>query len=131
MAAGRLCWEHPTALIGSFCCRAKIAVLDEPTFALGISQIFTVLRYVSRAQLKGLGGPFTGHNAQHAHAVCNRFTVLSRSRLPAIHAKNQIAILDLQNPMAGGKGSQALSHGLGSSVYSTKRRRHRCDTLGF
>jgi simple sugar transport system ATP-binding protein len=95
---------------------AKVLILDEPTSALGVAQTSMVLRYVGQVREKGLGVIFITHNVRHAYAVANRFTVLNRGRTLGTYAKNEIAIEDLQNLMAGGKELQALSAELGGTV---------------
>ena len=95
---------------------AKVLILDEPTSALGVAQTSMVLRYVGQVREKGLGVIFITHNVRHAYAVANRFTVLNRGGTLGTFAKNEIAIEDLQNLMAGGKELQALSAELGGTV---------------
>ena len=95
---------------------AKVLILDEPTSALGVAQTSMVLKYVNQVKQKGLGVIFITHNVRHAYAVGDRFTVLNRGRLLGTYAKNEIAIEDLQNLMAGGKELQALSQDLGGTV---------------
>lgn len=95
---------------------AKVLILDEPTSALGVAQTSMVLRYINQVQQKGLGVIFITHNVRHAYAVGTRFTVLNRGKTLGTYAKNEIAIEDLQNLMAGGKELQSLSSELGGTV---------------
>ena len=95
---------------------AKILILDEPTSALGVAQTSMVLRYINQVQQNGLGVIFITHNVRHAYAVGSKFTVLNRGKTLGTYAKDEIAIEDLQNLMAGGKELQTLSSELGGTV---------------
>lgn len=95
---------------------ARVLILDEPTSALGVAQTSMVLKYIHQVQQKGLGVIFITHNVRHAYAVGNRFTVLNRGKTLGTYSKNEIAIEDLQNLMAGGKELQSLSQELGGTV---------------
>ena len=95
---------------------AKVLILDEPTSALGVAQTSMVLRYINQVQQNGLGVIFITHNVRHAYAVGNKFTVLNRGKTLGTYAKDEIAIEDLQNLMAGGKELQTLSSELGGTV---------------
>ncbi|AFL52176.1 simple sugar transport system ATP-binding protein [Sinorhizobium fredii] len=95
---------------------AKVLILDEPTSALGVAQTSMVLKYINQVRAKGLGVIFITHNVRHAYAVGNRFTVLNRGKTLGTYAKNEIAIDELQNLMAGGKELQSLSEELGGTI---------------
>lgn len=95
---------------------AKVLILDEPTSALGVKQTDMVLKYIDQVNRKGLGVIFITHNARHAHAVGNRFTVLSRGRTIGTYSKSEIKVEELQNLMAGASEIQALAARLGVAV---------------
>lgn len=95
---------------------AKVLILDEPTSALGVAQTSMVLKYIDAVRSKGLGVIFITHNVRHAYAVGNRFTVLNRGKTLGTYAKDEIAIDELQNLMAGGKELQSLSDELGGTI---------------
>lgn len=54
----------------------KIAVLDEPTAALGVRQTQSVLRFIRRLRDEGLGVLLITHNMEHMMEVADRVTVL-------------------------------------------------------
>ncbi len=95
---------------------ARVLILDEPTSALGVAQTSMVLKYINLVRSRGLGVIFITHNTRHAYAVGDRFTVLNRGRTIGDFAKNEIAMEQLQNLMAGGKELQELSAELGGTV---------------
>ncbi len=95
---------------------AKVLILDEPTSALGVAQTSMVLKYVNQVRQKGLGVIFITHNVRHAYAVGDKFTVLNRGQTLGTYTKDEIAMDELQNLMAGGKELQQLSDELGGTV---------------
>lgn len=58
----------------------RIAVLDEPTAALGVNQTRTVLDFISRLREEGLGVVLITHNMEHVMEVADRVTVLRLGR---------------------------------------------------
>ena len=58
----------------------KIAVLDEPTAALGVKQTRIVLDFISRLRDEGLGVILITHNMEHVMEVADRVTVLRLGR---------------------------------------------------
>lgn len=95
---------------------AKVLILDEPTSALGVAQTSMVLKYINQVRANGLGVIFITHNVRHAYAVGDRFTVLNRGKTLGLYRKEEIAIDELQNLMAGGKELQNLSEELGGTI---------------
>jgi len=55
-----------------------------------------VLRYVTQVRERGLGVVFITHNARHAMAVADSFTVLNRGRSVATFRRGKIGLDDLQ-----------------------------------
>jgi simple sugar transport system ATP-binding protein len=75
-----------------------------------------VLKFVRQVRGKGLGMIFITHNARHAYAVGDRFTVLNRGKTLGTFAKSEIQLDQLQTMMAGDKELQELSAELGGTV---------------
>ncbi len=94
---------------------AKVLILDEPTSALGVRQTSHVLATIDRARARGVGVVFITHNARHALAVGDRFTVLNRGRTLGTARKGEVAITELQDLMAGG-GEMADMSALGEGA---------------
>lgn len=70
--------------------------------ALGVRQTSMVLNDVDQVRSKGLGVIFITHNARHALAVGDSFTVLNRGRTLGTRGRGDIALNELQTLMAGG-----------------------------
>ncbi|HEY8416525.1 MAG TPA: ATP-binding cassette domain-containing protein [Limnochordales bacterium] len=91
---------------------AKVLILDEPTSALGVKEAAVVLRYIAQARAAGLAVIFITHNAHHALAVGDRFTVLNRGQSYGTFAKDELSREELLSMMAGGKELEELSEEL-------------------
>jgi simple sugar transport system ATP-binding protein len=92
---------------------AKILILDEPTAALGVHQAGVVLRYIDKAREDGLAVVFITHNAHHAWAIGDTFTLLSHGRSEGTFAKHETTREQVISLMAGGAALEELEHELG------------------
>jgi simple sugar transport system ATP-binding protein len=91
---------------------AKAVILDEPTSALGVKQAGVVLKYIAQARDRGLGVVFITHNPHHAYPVGDRFLLLKRGASLGYFSKDEIALDEMTNLMAGGAELEALAHEL-------------------
>src|SRR5690606_1212347 len=92
---------------------AKVLILDEPTSALAGKEAGIVLKNIAQARAAGLGVVFITHNAHHAMAVGDRFTVLNRGASYGTFAKGEVSPGDILSMMAGGRDLEDLSAELG------------------
>jgi D-xylose transport system ATP-binding protein len=67
------------ALLG----QPKVALLDEPTAALGVAQSHQVLEVVRRLREDGIGVMIISHNIADVFAVCDRIVTLRLGRVAA------------------------------------------------
>jgi simple sugar transport system ATP-binding protein len=81
---------------------AAVAILDEPTSALGVREAEIVLRYIDNARERGLGIIFITHNIHHAYPIGDTFVVLAHGRNLGAFAKGEITRDHLLEMMAGG-----------------------------
>jgi simple sugar transport system ATP-binding protein len=95
---------------------AKVLILDEPTAALGVKQAGVVLKYVVQAKQRGIGVILITHNPHHAYPVGDHFVILRRGQIYGDYAKEEIALDQLVQMMAGGADLEALSHELESAT---------------
>src|SRR6266851_5071563 len=63
--------------------KSKLAILDEPTAALGVAQTAQVLALVRRLAESGLGVILISHNLNDVFAVADRISVLHLGRMVA------------------------------------------------
>lgn len=91
---------------------AEVLILDEPTAALGVKQAGVVLRYVVQAKQRGIGVILITHNPHHAYPVGDHFVILKRGQILGDYTKEEIALDELVQMMAGGADLEALSHEL-------------------
>jgi simple sugar transport system ATP-binding protein len=90
---------------------ARILILDEPTSALGVREAEIVLRFIGRARSRGVGVILITHNAHHAFAVGDTFTILQRGRSSNAFDKDQLTFNQLLTHMAGGEELERLAGG--------------------
>lgn len=91
---------------------ARILILDEPTAALGVKESGVVLRYIAQARERGLAVIFITHNAHHAYAIGDRFTLLTRGKSEGTFGKDEISLEQMIHLMAGGAELEDLAHEL-------------------
>jgi simple sugar transport system ATP-binding protein len=82
---------------------ARLLILDEPTSALGVREADTVLRMIMNAKERSVGVIFITHNAHHALAVGDRFTVLIHGSLAAELTRQEATREQILDLMAGGE----------------------------
>lgn len=92
---------------------ANVLILDEPTAALGVKEAGVVLRHIARAREENLGVIFITHNAHHAWAIGDVFTLLSRGRSLGTFRKDETTRDEVISMMAGGAALEELEHELG------------------
>ncbi|HTC68894.1 MAG TPA: ATP-binding cassette domain-containing protein [Acidothermaceae bacterium] len=95
---------------------ARVLILDEPTSALGVREARTVLRLIAQARAKGVGVIFITHNANHALAIGDRFTVLIHGRVAADLRRGEATRDEILNLMAGGEELEALAEEVDTDV---------------
>lgn len=60
---------------------ARVLVLDEPTAAMGVRESSIILSVIAQARDSGVAVLLVTHNALQAHAIGDRFVVISRGRV--------------------------------------------------
>lgn len=91
---------------------AKVLILDEPTSALGVKEAAFVLKMMRQARAAGAGIVFITHNARHAMAVGDDFSVLIQGEVAAQFKRDEKTRDEVLNLMAGGEDMAALEHDL-------------------
>jgi simple sugar transport system ATP-binding protein len=90
---------------------ARVLILDEPTSALGVREAEIVLRYISQARDRGVGVVLITHNAHHAYAAGDTFTIVQRGRISQTFEKHELTPAELVTHMAGGEELERLENG--------------------
>lgn len=91
---------------------ARVLILDEPTSALGVKEAAIVLKLMKQARADGVGIVFITHNARHAMAVGDDFTVLIQGQVAAEFKRGDKSREDVLNLMAGGEQMSELESDL-------------------
>ncbi|WMS40941.1 ATP-binding cassette domain-containing protein [Acuticoccus sp. MNP-M23] len=87
---------------------AKVLILDEPTSALGVKESAIVLKMMKQVAADGIAVIFITHNARHAMAVGDDFSVLIHGAVAASFRRGEVSRDELLNLMAGGEDMAAL-----------------------
>jgi simple sugar transport system ATP-binding protein len=88
---------------------ARLLILDEPTSALGVKEAEIVLRLILAAKQRGIGVVFITHNAHHAMAVGDRFTVLIHGLVADSFSRGERSREEVLSLMAGGEALEELA----------------------
>ncbi|PSR22713.1 MAG: sugar ABC transporter ATP-binding protein [Sulfobacillus acidophilus] len=91
--------------------KPKLLILDEPTTALQISEVNTLLETVRKLADQGVAFIFITHKIAEAFSVCSHVTIL----------RNGITVSS--GPISQVSQKQVLQHVVGSTVIETDRRR--------
>lgn len=86
---------------------ARLLILDEPTAALGVKEAAIVIKQINRAREKGVALIFITHNATHAMAVGDSFSVLMQGRILAQFRRGERTRNEVLDLMAGGESLAA------------------------
>lgn len=81
--------------------KAKLVILDEPTTALSIKAVKTVLDFILELKKNKIGCIFVTHNVYHVYPVADRFVALSRGRIKFQAKKEEINIEEIEQKLAG------------------------------
>jgi simple sugar transport system ATP-binding protein len=95
---------------------ARMLVLDEPTSALGVKEAAVVLKLISQARANGIAIVVITHNATHALAVGDEFTILIHGRVAAQFARHERTHEEILSLMAGGEELVAVQAELETAI---------------
>ncbi len=70
--------RQAVAIARALLARARLVLLDEPTAAIGVTQVAEVLQLVRRLRERGVGVVLVSHRMQDVFAVADRLVVLRR-----------------------------------------------------
>ena len=87
---------------------ARVLILDEPTAALGVREAQAVLKLIRRVRHQGVAVVLVTHNAYHALAVGDRFTILIHGETADSFVRGERTRDEVLNLMAGGEELQDL-----------------------
>ncbi|MHA6297127.1 ATP-binding cassette domain-containing protein [Devosia sp. CAU 1758] len=91
---------------------ARVLILDEPTSALGVKEAAIVLKFMRQARANGVAIVFITHNARHAMAVGDDFSVLIQGKIAAQFHRGEKTREEVLNLMAGGEQMADLERDL-------------------
>jgi simple sugar transport system ATP-binding protein len=74
---------------------ADLIVLDEPTVALGVSEVRKVLDFIRLIKRSGRASVYIEHNLAHVHEVADRLVILDRGAIVAETSPKQMSVQEL------------------------------------
>jgi D-xylose transport system ATP-binding protein len=100
--------RQSVAIARSLLGQPKVALLDEPTAALGVEQTAHVLELIARLRMRGLGVVLVTHNLSNVFAVADRAVVLRLGRNNGVFDVTQTSQEQIVAAITGGAN---LQHG--------------------
>ncbi len=83
--------------------KASLVILDEPTTALAVTGVRTVLSFIRRLKEEGIACVFVTHNLHDVYEVADRFVVMARGAVAADIRRDQVTVDDLVELQLTGK----------------------------
>ena len=83
--------------------KASLVILDEPTTALAVTGVRTVLSFIRRLKEDHIACIFVTHNLHDVYAVADRFLVMVRGSVAANLRRNDVTVDDLVRMQLAGK----------------------------
>jgi len=83
--------------------KASLVILDEPTTALAVTGVQTVLSFIRRLKEDQIACIFVTHNLHDVYAVADRFLVMVRGRVAANIRREEVTVEDLVQMQLAGK----------------------------
>jgi len=83
--------------------KASLVILDEPTTALAVTGVQTVLRFIRRLKEDHISCIFVTHNLHDVYAVADRFLVMVRGEVAANIKRDKVTVEDLVRLQIAGK----------------------------
>ncbi len=82
--------------------QASLVILDEPTTALAVTGVQTVLSFIRRLKQDGIACIFVTHNLHDVYEVADRFLVMVRGTVAANLPRDRATVDDLVRLQLGG-----------------------------
>ena len=81
--------------------RRKVAILDEPTAALGVNESQNALQLIRTLKNHGLSIIIISHNLQHVFNIVDRIMVLRRGEMVGIRNAHEVTAADIVKMITG------------------------------
>jgi simple sugar transport system ATP-binding protein len=75
--------------------KASLVILDEPTTALAVSGVQTVLSFIRRLKKDAIACILVTHNLHDAYEVADRFIVMARGAVASVVRRQEVTVEDL------------------------------------
>jgi simple sugar transport system ATP-binding protein len=85
--------------------KAKLVLLDEPTRALSVKEVQTVLDFVKELKEANISVIFITHNIQHVYTVADRFLILKNGEVIKDIKKDDITAEEITESLIGDRNA--------------------------
>ncbi|MBA7526836.1 Fructose import ATP-binding protein FrcA [subsurface metagenome] len=85
--------------------KAKLVLLDEPTTALSVKEVRTVLDFVKEFKEANISVIFITHNLQHVYAIADRFLILEKGKAVKDIEKDATSVEELTEALMGDRNA--------------------------
>lgn len=85
--------------------KAKLVLLDEPTRALSVKEVRTVLNFVKELKEANISAIFITHTLHHVYAVADRFLIMEKGELVKDIKKDAISVEELTESLMGDRNA--------------------------
>ncbi|MGO9410587.1 MAG: ATP-binding cassette domain-containing protein [Spirochaetia bacterium] len=86
--------------------KASLVILDEPTTALAVTGVQTVLGFIRRLKEDHISCVFVTHNLHDVYAVADRFLVMARGAVAASFSRDEVTVDDLVRLQVSGAAAR-------------------------
>jgi len=84
--------KQGTAIGRALYFKAKLVILDEPTRALSVREVQTVLDFVKGLKEANIAVIFISHTLHHVHSIVDRFVILKRGKVVRNFKKGETSV---------------------------------------
>ena len=85
--------------------KAKLVLLDEPTRALSVKEVRTVLDFVKEFKEANISVIFITHNLQHVYGIADRFLILKNGEAVKDIEKDATSVEELTEALMGDRNA--------------------------
>ncbi len=87
--------KQGTAIARALHFKAKLVILDEPTRALAVKEVRTVLDFVKGLKEANIAAIFITHTLHHVHSVADRFVIMNKGKIVKDIKKDEASLEEL------------------------------------
>lgn len=91
--------KQGTAIGRAMYFKAKLVILDEPTRALAVKEVRTILDFVKGLKKVNIAAIFITHTLHHAYSVADRFLIIKKGEIMESIKKDETSVEELSEAL--------------------------------